>query len=230
MGIEHGTLILLGGDELGDPVLAELLLARARGARVAVVPTAAAFSHPEAVAIHVAEWLGEHGARVEALMATSRADAELADLADRLEAADLAYLSDGAALHLRTALRGTRLLEGLVGLRERGGVLAASGAAATVLCDPMIDPRGGAPTVGLGLVTGFTVLTHVGHDQDDPHEEKLHRAVSLCPPELPLLGLRPGSAVVFGPEGPPELYGRGGAVVYRAGQLVDEGVGSLRIS
>jgi cyanophycinase len=227
---EDGTLVLLGGDELGDPVLADLLLARAPGPRVAVIPMAAAFSHPEAVALRVAEWLGPHGGRVEALMASTRADAQLGELADRLADADLVYLADGAALHLRTALRETALFEGLVALLERGGLLAASGAAATVLCDPMIDPRGGAPTVGLGLVRGFTVVTHVGHDQDDPHEEKLQRAVALCPPGLPLLGLRPGSAAVFGPVGPPELFGRGGAVVYLGGQLVDQGVGSLRLS
>ena len=61
------------------------LLARSPGPRaVAVIPTAAAFEHPEEVVVRVAEWLIPHGAHVEALMATSRTDADLEDLADRL--------------------------------------------------------------------------------------------------------------------------------------------------
>jgi len=39
-------------------------------------------------------------------------------------------------------------------IEEARGVLAASGAGATLVCDPMVDPRGGAYTVGLGLVSG----------------------------------------------------------------------------
>jgi cyanophycinase len=223
-----GGVALLGGGEVGEPDLATWLLEHAGGGRVAVIPTARAFEHPEAEALRVAEWLGPAGAVVEALMATSRSDANDEGLAARLEDADLAYLSDGTALHLRTTLRGTALLAGLERLVERGGLLAASGAAATVLCDPMIDPRGGAPTVGLGLVRSFTLLSHLGGDPDDPKGEKLHRAAALCPPTLPLVALPLGSGLLLGPGGSVEAFGRGGIEVYLAGVPTEDGLDVLR--
>jgi cyanophycinase len=218
-----GGVALLGGGDVGVPELAAWLLAHATGGRVAVVPTARAFEHPEAEALAVAEWLGPAGAVVEALMATSRTDANDEGLAARLEDADLAYVSDGAALHLRTTLRGTALLAGLERLVERGGLLAASGAAASVLCDPMIDPRGGAPTVGLGLVRTFALLSHVGSDPDDPNGDKLLRAAALCSATLPLVALPAASGLYLAADGSVGAFGRGGIEVYLAGTRVDEG-------
>ena len=48
-------------------------------------------------------------------------------------------------------LKDSALFDALLAAYHGGGVLAASGAGATVLCDPMVDPRGGAYTVGLGV-------------------------------------------------------------------------------
>jgi cyanophycinase len=220
-----GTLALLGGGDVDDPSIAQALLARAPGPRVAVIPTAAAFEHPEEVVVRVAEWLIPHGAHVEALMATSRSDADLEDLADRLADADMAYLTDGAALHLRTALRSTALLEGLRAMLGRGGLVAASGGSATALCDPMIDPRGGAPTVGLGLVEDFALITHAA--DDDPRSEKLHRSIALCPATLAVVALGAGSGLFVGPGDRFEAFGRGQPAVYRAGELLDGGVDAL---
>jgi cyanophycinase len=221
-----GSVAFLGGADVGDPAIAAALFARARGHRVAVIPTAAAFSHPEKAALEVAEWLSPHGGLVEALMASNREDAQLGDLAARLQDADLIYLTDGSALHLRTVLRSTALLEGIEAVLERGGLVAASGGAATVLCDPMIDPRGGAPTVGLGLVDRFCVLTHLGED-DDRHLEKLHRAISLCPAELPVIALGPGAGLFVGPHEDLEAFGGDQLSVYRGGAVLSGGLGEL---
>ena len=54
-------------------------------------------------------------------------------------------------IHLRTALKDTPLWASVCGVLERGGVVAAVGASASAMCDPMTDPRGGAFTFGLGL-------------------------------------------------------------------------------
>ena len=42
-----------------------------------------------------------------------------------------------------------------------------------VLTDPMVDPRGGALTLGLGLVDNLTVVPHFGDEHDDAHGQKL---------------------------------------------------------
>ena len=56
-------------------------------------------------------------------------------------------------------------------------MLAASGAGATLLADPMVDPRGGAYTVGFGLVSNLAVFPH--HGTAPAH--LLERSLELLP-------------------------------------------------
>jgi len=65
-------------------------------------------------------------------------------------------------------------------------VVAGAGAGAMALTDPMVDPRGGALTVGLGLIEGLAVFTHYGDVAEDAHGEKLHRSVLLAPAGVPV--------------------------------------------
>ncbi len=222
-----GTIVLLGGGEVGDAVLGTALLGLVPGPRIAILPMASAFEHPETAVVEVGTWLQPLGAEVEGLMASSRADADLPELAKRLDEADGAYLTDGSALHLRTTLKATMLFDRLSALVERGGVLIASGEAATVLCDPMVDPRGGAPTVGLGPIRSFTVVPHVGADKDDPRAEKLHRTVALAPADLSVVSLPAGTALVCRPDGSYDVLGDRPVEVHRAGKMLDGGVESL---
>ena len=124
-------------------------------ADVVVVPTAAAFAGPEAVLITVSDQLTARGARVEGLMVTDRSGANEPYFARRLEDADVVLVPDGAALHARTVWRGTAVGEALVNARR----MAAVGAVASVLGSVMIDPRGGAPTTGLGRFDDLVVGT-----------------------------------------------------------------------
>ena len=57
-----------------------------------------------------------------------------------------------------------------------------------VLSDPMVDPRGGAFTVGLGLVPRVAVVPHV--DQWSP--DRLHRTLDLAENDPQLTVLVPG--------------------------------------
>ena len=223
----HGPLVLLGGGEVGDPDLGSALLALAPGPRVAIIPMASAFEQPEAAVMAVGGWLHPLGAEVEGLMASSRADADLDELAQRLDDADAAYLCDGSALHLRTTLKATVLFDRLLALLDRGGLLVASGEAATVLCNPMVDPRGGAPTVGLGPVTGFTVVPHVGDDMDDPNADKLQRTVDMAPRELPVVALRRRTGLICHPDGTVSALGDELPVAYRGGEQLPDALGSL---
>jgi len=86
------------------------------------------------------------------------------------------YLVGDSPLHLRSVLKGTALFDALKTVLANGGVVAATGASAACLCDPMTDPRGGAFTLGLGLVAGLAVLTEV----ETWSPERLHRTLALA--------------------------------------------------
>ena len=172
-----GTLALVGGGEWHDGCRdfdAELL-ARA-GDEVVVLPTAAAFEHPDRVVERATAYFSELGASVRGLSVLRRADAEDRANVKGVSDAGFVYIADGSPLHLRSALKDSALFEAIVAGYRKGSVLAASGAGATVLCDPMVDPRGGAYTVGLGVVRELAVLhrdqprtlTRTGPRRDQP--------------------------------------------------------------
>ena len=227
MTAQQGTVILLGGDEVGDPDLAHAIVQTGPGNRVAILPIAQAFEGPEAAVVAVGEWLIRAGAEVEGLMVASRAEAELAEMAARLDDASIAYLVDGAALHVRMSLKSTAVFDGLMNMLHQGKTVVASGAAATVCCDPMVDSRGGALTVGLGPILAFTVVPHVGHDEDDPHGEKLLRTVGLASQKIPVVALPAQTALVCRPDGTYAVFGDAPITLYRNGSPVHDGIASL---
>jgi hypothetical protein len=138
------------------------------GADVVVLPTGAAFLDPAKSAIEIARVLEPHEYRVEALMVLDRGAANEEYFAERVQRADAVVLSDGAALHLRTTYRDTALY----GAVASASLLVTIGGASTVFGATMIDPRGGAPTTGLGDRHGLVVTT-------PSSEEQLHRTREL---------------------------------------------------
>ncbi len=90
-------------------------------------------------------------------------------------------------------------------------MIAASGAGATVLCDPMVDPRGGAYTVGLGLVHGLAVFPYHGTAADHIRE----RSVDLLSSNAVLVGVDEHTALVREDNGAWEVVGAGRVTVYR---------------
>ncbi|HTX63295.1 MAG TPA: Type 1 glutamine amidotransferase-like domain-containing protein [Acidimicrobiales bacterium] len=224
-----GVLALVGGDEWtpGCDFDAELLAA-AGSERVVVLPTAAAFERPERRVLAAAEWFADLGAEVEGLMVTSRADAQDDDAAAIVRAARFVYLSGGSPLHLRSVLKDSKVFDALRAAWLSGAVVAGAGAGALVLSDPMVDPRGGALTVGLGLVVGLAVVPLVGDLQDDLHGEKLHRSVLLAPPGVPVVGIPGRTAVLRDPDGRWRCAGQGQPVVYVDGSVGGAGLEVLR--
>ena len=201
-----GLLALVGGYEWtpGCEFDAELLAASG-GDEVVVLPTAAAYEHPERRVLAAADWFEGLGARVEGLMVVSRADAEDPGMAEVLRRARFVYLCGGSSLHLRSVLKGSAVFAALCQAFEAGAVVAGSAAGGMVLTDPMVDPRGGALTVGLGLVPGLAVIPNFGDIEEDAHGEKLHRSVALAPEGLAVVGI-PDRTALFGR--PPAPGGR----------------------
>jgi len=153
---------------------------------VVILPTAAAFSGAETASIDLASLFEAYGAKVEALMNINRASSDEPYFARRLRDADLVVLSDGSALHARSVWRESLVGEAIGDAR----VVVALGPVASVLGQVMIDPRGGAPTNGLGLFEG--VVLGVGASDD-----QLARTRSLLGDERTFVVLGPRGAVHF---------------------------------
>jgi len=189
--MSHGPLVLVGGGEFGEGLRGlDASLLEALGAEeVAVLPTAAAFERPErAVATAVAHFEAL-GAKVREVPVLGRPDASDPAHVEAVRSARLTYLTGGSPLHLRSVLKDTPLWEALLEAWREGAGLAGSSAGAMVLGDPMVDPRGGAFTLGLGLVENLAVVPHLGAAAE-------HRTLRLAPPGVHLIGLPEQTAVV----------------------------------
>ncbi|MHB8220415.1 MAG: Type 1 glutamine amidotransferase-like domain-containing protein [Acidimicrobiales bacterium] len=223
-----GLLALVGGAEwtTGCDFDAELLAASG-ATDVVVLPTAAAYQHPERLLMGAAEWFSSLGAQVEGLMVLGRSDAEDPGMADVVRRARFVYLSGGSALHLRSVLKGSAVFDALREAWSGGAVVAGSGAGAMVLTDPMVDPRGGALTVGLGLVEQMAVVANFGDVDEDAHGEKLHRSVALAPAGLPVVGIPDRTALLGHPDGTWRVAGEGSVTVFVDGAVAPAGLGTL---
>ena len=225
-----GTLALIGGGEWHDGCRdfdAELL-ARAGDREVVVLPTAAAFEHPDRVVERAVSYFSSLDASVRALQVLRRAEAEDRSLAESVGDAHFVYIADGSPLHLRSALKDSALFYAILDAYRHGSVLAASGAGATVLCDPMVDPRGGAYTVGLGVVRDLAVFPYHGTAADHLRE----RSIDLLPRSATLVGLDEQTALIRESDATWRVAGAGVVTVYdgRKSTVVDSGAKVKQLS
>jgi len=226
--VTHGMLALVGGSEWTDGcTFDQEILAASGGRHVLVVPTAAAYAHPERAAMAAAEYFAGLGAEVEGLMVLRRPDAMDPGMADRVRDARCIYLCGASSLHLRSVLKGSLVLDALREAWANGAVLAGSSAGAMALTDPMVDPRGGALTVGLGVVEQLAVVAHFGDPSDDQHGEKLHRSVVLAPPDLPVAGIPERTALLWDAAAGWRSAGSGVVRVFLGGEESPRGTGAL---
>lgn len=130
-------------------------------AYVVIVPTAAAFVGFTEAALLTSAVFDDADVRVEALMVSERAATTNQYYVDRLAEADLVVLCDGSALHARSVWRANAFGEAI----NAASTLVAVGAVTSVLGEVMIDPRGGAPTTGLGYRKGAALCLPSSEDQ-----------------------------------------------------------------
>lgn len=191
---EAGVLALMGGEEFEDPCrdVDAALLEVSGGTDVLVIPTAAAFENPRRVVETAEAYFSGFGATVRHVMVLHHAEADDREAGAAVRDAAFVYLPGGSPMHLRAVLHGSALWEAIQDAYRGGAVLAASGSGAIVLCNPMIDPRGGAYTVGLGLLANVAVFPH----HDTVPEHLWERAVDLRPAETLLVGIDEHTAVL----------------------------------
>ena len=210
-----GTVALIGGGEFTEAcadVDRDLLAVAGTGATVLVLPTAAAFEHPDRAVANAVAWFGALGARAEGLMVLGRGDAlDVANVAV-VRVARFVYLAGGSPMHLRSVLKDTPLWAALVAARDDGAVVAGSSAGAMVITDPMTDPRGDAFTLGLGLVAPLAVLPHA----EEWSVIRRQRALELAGQDVSVVALGQGAAVIRDGDG--HWRSHGSVSVYRGGR------------
>jgi cyanophycinase len=223
-----GLLALVGGSEWTEGCTFDAALLDASGGKdVVVLPTAAAYQHPERVVLRAAEWFEPLGGQVEGLMVVDRTSANDAGMAAVIRAARFIYIAGGSPLHLKSVLKDSAAFDALRGAWTAGAVVAGSGAGAMVLTDPMVDPRGGALTVGLGLVDQLTVVPQFGGGHEDAHGQKLDRTVSMAPAGLPVVGIPDRTALLRDGTGTWSYEGAQAPVVFLNGDRTN-GLDALR--
>ena len=210
----HGPLALIGGGEwLGDDAIDKRLL-ELGGDHVLVLPTAAAYENPDAAVATATRRYETLGATVDGCMVLSRSDAESQVFADAVREARFIYLSGGSPLHLRVTLKDSLVFDAIRFAWHNGALVAGSSAGAMALTDPMIDPRGGAFTVGLGLVSDVAVMPHYRAERN----VQLERTLSLADSSCAVVALGEATGVIMLSDGTWEIAGSGPAEVFLGGR------------
>ena len=192
----NGILALQGGGPFAaNDDLDRRLLTAASATRVVMLPTADAYEHPERLVAAALNWGERLDVEVEALMVMRRGEAMDEGAVGVLRGARAVYLVGDQPLHLRSVLKGTPLWEAIAQVLIDGGVVAATGGSAAAMCDPMVDPRGGAFTLGLGLIDGLALVT----EAETWSADRLHRTLKLA--NTPVVELPSGAALVHTAEG-----------------------------
>lgn len=186
-----GTVVLEGGGPFTmHDELDRRLLASVGADRVTVLPTADAFERPEVLIAAAMSWAERLEIDVEVLMVMNRPEAMDEGAASVVAASRAVWLVGDNPIHLRSVVKDTPIWNSLKEVLDAGGVVVGAGASASALCDPMIDPRGGALALGLGLVTGMALVTQ--SEQITP--ERHARAKKLA--NVPLVFLPSSSALL----------------------------------
>jgi cyanophycinase len=218
MTLPGGPLALVGGAEWTEGCDFDVELLAASGTdEVVVLPTAAAYERPDQVVERARSWFAGLGARVAAVSALDRAGAHDEANVEAVRRARFVYLSGGSAMHLLSVLKRTPLWDAVLAARAEGAVVAAAGPSASVLCDAMVDPRGGGFGVGLGLVDELTLIPRY----EQWSAEKSRRTIELAPKGLVLAGLPARTALVFDGTARWRVAGTGEVRLFRDGQAVE---------
>lgn len=170
-----GRLVLQGGAPfLGNDDLDNRLVNGLSGA-VAVLPTADAFEGPEKLIEAAIKWGERLRVKVRAVEVYSRAGALEEAHADALRDAAAVWVVGDSPIHLRSCIKDTPVLDALEWHATNGLLVAVAGSAAA-LCDPMVDPRGGAFALGLGIVKKLALIT----ESEQWSKDRLQRSLDLA--------------------------------------------------
>ena len=182
-------VVLAGGRELDAGTAAGRALAGCDS--VAVVTVAAAFRRPDALMSRIGAWADELALNHAVVRALRRSDALDPEVSGPIAECDGVLVLDGSPAHFVSAVKATPLLVAIVAAQQRGADIVWSGAAAAAVCASMVDDRGGALTVGLGLHDNIVVAA----GWENWPRDRRRRLWRMVPESALFMALESGAAV-----------------------------------
>lgn len=218
--VSGGHLLLVGGGSRPEAVM-ELFVELGGGAegRFLVMPMASA---DEDTGAFYEDELREHGAvNVETLEVADRRDAMRPSALDAMRRATAVWFSGGDQSRIASRLVDTPLLEALVALRDRGGVVGGTSAGTACQSDPMLVGTGDEEVIergNIGVARGLGLFDGVVVDQHFVARRRQNRLLSVVlenPTQIGL-GIDEATAVWAKPDGTIEVLGEGPVFVFDA--------------
>lgn len=162
-----GTLVVIGGGTITDTIYN--LFAERIGGRdqpVVYIPTATADEQWIKEGKHLVKFSERGFTNLSTVHTRDRAESDLPVHIERIRKAKGVFLGGGDQSRLEKAYGGTRLLEELKALLDRGGVIMGTSAGATIMGSLLIggDHRK-APHVPQQFETGFSFMRRTAIDQ-----------------------------------------------------------------
>jgi cyanophycinase len=233
VGPPRGTVIVVGGGQMGPEILSRFIAAAGGpDALIVDVPTAGGDS------VYPPDWRGGNalkraGARqVVVLHTVDRRMADSDSFAAPLAKAGGVWFEGGRQWHLVDSYAGTKTERGFHEVLARGGVVGGSSAGASILASYLLRGAraGNAIIMAPGYETGFGFLRGVAIDQHVVARERLRDlADSLMPKHPELLGLSEDEGTAWVIRGDTaDIVGRNKAFVY-GGSVSDSGVPFLTL-
>jgi len=213
-----GNLALVGGAEFqpgcdeADRILVDA--AGGGGARVAILPTAAAAEGaPRMAAANGVRHFSRLGAQAFGVMIVDAATANDATLVAQLTSARLIYMAGGDPGYLVRSLKGSLAWRVMLDAWSDGAVLAGSSAGAMVLCEAMWNPGTRRVESALALIKRAAVIPH--HRPASGWAEQLRRELDKT---FSILGIAEQTSLIW--NGMTwRVAGPGDMTVYSHGQI-----------
>lgn len=185
----NGVIVLQGGGPFirNDTLDAEVL--SGLDGYVAILPTADAFENPELLLVESSNWARRLDVKIQACRLFTRTDASDVALIRVISDAAAVYIVGDSPMHLKSTLIDTPALDAIRHLAS-SRIVVATGGSAAALCDPMVDPRGGAYTLGLGVVGEMALIS----ESESWSPERLARSRSLA--NVTVVELPTGAALI----------------------------------
>jgi cyanophycinase len=167
-----GSLLICGGGKLPEELLDRFCeISDAKNSRLVLIPTASERSDTGDYSPWLELWKQRGWQEVRVVHAPDRQAALEEDFAKAIDESSAVWITGGDQSRLADRYRATVLVERLVRLLDRGGVLGGTSAGAAILSDRMIIGGVSDPMMG----QGFGFLPRVIIDQHFSQKDRFER-------------------------------------------------------